>query len=430
MQKIIPVILNGGSGTRLWPLSREDKPKQFLSLLGDDTLFQSTIKRALRISGTEPKNVVTVTLEKHKKETLRQALEIDPSLSDHILCEPDARNTAAAFIYAAYYVRQYFGEDALMWVLPSDHHIDDEVALRSALEHAANIARYDYLVTFGIQPTRPETGYGYISNGEALNEPDVYAVEQFVEKPTIEIAEQYFESGEYLWNSGMHVFNAKAAIEAFNMHAPKTDFLVRQSLSDPNTMKKPKAKVYTDIQKEPFEKAVLEKSKNVAVVSCDIGWCDIGSWRSLWMLRSKNRDIRFAHHGFSKQFINALEHLEDKNVISSQECTWGTVDIISEHEYCSLREVTVWSGQKRCVKMHNQRDELWIVKHGEGLFTLNGQDHVLQEGESIYIPAGSVHFIANSGSSELKLFEFQYGENLDESDIVRLDDPDNAKVAA
>lgn len=271
---IIPVILCGGSGTRLWPLSRECAPKQFLSLFGDASFFQETARRALRVTGAQASEVVAVTLASMAQEARTQLALIDPDLTRHIIAEPEARNTAAAIALAALYVRRHFGDKSLMLVLPSDHHIADETNFKAALMAAVPVASSGMLVTFGIKPTRPETGYGYIRTGDTSPFTGVLRVKQFTEKPERDVARRYINSGNYLWNSGMFLFSAEAGIERFSTHIPETLGLVEKVFTGAPDF-------YKSVKRQSFDTAILEKADNVAVVPCDIEWTDIGSWRGL-----------------------------------------------------------------------------------------------------------------------------------------------------
>ena len=282
-QKIIPVILCGGSGTRLWPASREARPKQFLSLVDDFSLLQNTVSRALRVSGAEPSDIVVVTLGAMADQIAEQLSAIGIPES-HILKEPAARNTAAAVAFAAAYVSRTFGDDALMWVLPSDHHIGDENALSRSFSQACPAARDGKLLTFGITPTRPDTGYGYIRAASGGGE--VLAVEQFVEKPDLATATQYLASGQYLWNSGMFLFTAGHVLAEFERLSPSILAAVKAATQAAPT--EPSREDYVRIESQPFDKAIMEKSASVAVVPSNPAWSDIGSWESLWELRDKD----------------------------------------------------------------------------------------------------------------------------------------------
>lgn len=288
MRKIIPVILCGGSGTRLWPLSKFGTPKQFLKLLDEYTLLQRTALRTLEVLNVDPSHVVTVTLDNMCDETIREYSEISPQLSRHILLEPEARNTAAAVAFAVQYVESEIDPEALLWILPADHYIGDERALKSAVERAWKAAESGYLVTFGIEPTRPETGYGYIRKAQALNGSGSYHVEKFFEKPNHNIAAEFVRSGEYLWSSGMHLFSVAAVKENYLQYAPATWRMVGDALRGSLSPRQPLHSFYSNIKKEPFETAVLEKCSSVAVVPCDPKWTDVGCWESVWEMKNKD----------------------------------------------------------------------------------------------------------------------------------------------
>ena len=287
-KRIIPVILCGGSGTRLWPLSRPEHPKQFLKLFSEFSLVQETVLRAQKASGASNENIVCVTMQTSKDMLKNQMDALGKGYSDHILPEPYAKNTAAAVAYAACYVEKTFGKDAIMWVLPSDHFIADEAALSASLNCAAHAAKQGALTTFGITPTRPETGYGYIRYQKEVICEGAFQSAGFVEKPDIETAQKYLQSGDYLWNSGMFVMDTKTVIDHYQAHANELLSCV-QTAMDKNP-KSPDAHIYQDIEKTPFDKAIMEKSKNVAVVPCDMGWSDIGSWARLWDVFEKYGD--------------------------------------------------------------------------------------------------------------------------------------------
>lgn len=288
---IVPVILCGGSGTRLWPASREKLPKQFLSLMSEHSLLQETARRTLRTIGAEADHIVTVTLGDLSQHVAGQLAALDVTATRHILCEPGARNTAAAIAYAATYIAREFGEDALMLVLPSDHHIANETELMSAYATGAEAAKAGYLVTFGIRPTRPETGYGYIKLGSTIAGFDnVQQAARFVEKPKLEIAETYVAAGDYLWNSGMFMFSARRVLAEFEKHSPEILAQVQEAVRQGRPTL-PDASAYNSIPSEPFDKAIMERSADVAVIPCDPQWSDIGSWESLWEIREKNASL-------------------------------------------------------------------------------------------------------------------------------------------
>jgi mannose-1-phosphate guanylyltransferase/mannose-6-phosphate isomerase len=286
MAKLVPVILCGGSGTRLWPYSRSQTPKQFLKLIDNSTLLQKTARRALEACADQQSDVVVVTLSTHADEVARQLEEVSPRLTRHILSEPSAQNTAAALALAMLYIEKNFGNDALIWVLPSDHHIGEECILREAMSSGRALAEEGYLVTFGIEPTRPESGYGYIRKGRTVDGKKIFDVMEFIEKPTREIAEEYVASGDYYWSSGMHLLKVSSGLESYDIYAPEILEAVKGSIK--TSSMRPAPDLYKTIEKQPFETAVLEKAEKIVVVSCDPKWSDIGSWESLWEIRNKD----------------------------------------------------------------------------------------------------------------------------------------------
>jgi mannose-1-phosphate guanylyltransferase/mannose-6-phosphate isomerase len=293
---IVPVILCGGSGTRLWPASRENRPKQFLKLIDDRSLLQNTVQRALRVSGAEADKVVTVTLGALKKGVAEQLGEIDKQAAVHILCEPSARNTAAAVALAALHAASRFGEKAMLWVLPADHHMGDEQALSEAFQIGLRAAEQGSLVTFGIQPARPDTGFGYIRSGDAFGKGAAFHIAEFVEKPDLATAQSYLDAGTYLWNSGMFLFSAEAVLNQFETHAPAILAATRRAI-EAGTHEAPDSALYAAIPSQPFDKAIMEKTSDGIVVPCDPVWSDIGSWHSLWEMRAQDAHGNVAESG-------------------------------------------------------------------------------------------------------------------------------------
>ncbi len=395
MNRIIPVILCGGSGTRLWPLSRTQTPKQFLRLMDNMTLLQKTVQRSLNITQAPESNLVTVTLSALKAETVNQLNEISSELSSHVLGEPCARNTAAAIAYATHYVKRHFGDESIMWIMPSDHFVGDENELQQALKVAANIAKDDYLVTFGIKPTRAETGYGYILQSSTPIHSDnskAFGVEKFVEKPDLETAMEFVKSGQYLWNSGMHVFKTRTVIDHFLEHSPAVYSKVGEAIALGTDDRMPDKITYELIgRREPFEKAVMEKTAKAAVIPTDLHWSDIGSFESLWEIRAKNRqgntlDGKVVCHETENSMILSQDRLvtcigmkdivvietSDSILVANKKCSdslkslvstlqklgrqeteissmtshnWGRARFISETSEYRLRDVTVNPGK-------------------------------------------------------------------------------------
>jgi mannose-1-phosphate guanylyltransferase/mannose-6-phosphate isomerase len=454
MNTIIPVILCGGSGTRLWPLSRTQTPKQFLRLMNNMTLLQKTVQRTLDITGVPESNVVTVTLDTLKAETIRQLNEMSIGLSNHVLGEPDARNTAAAVAYAASYTKRYFGEESLMWILPADHYIGDEDALQNALSEAIEIADRDYLVTFGITPTRPETGYGYMLKSAIIPGSRGFTVEQFVEKPPLQMAEKFISSGLYLWSSGMHVFKAETVISSFQELAPEIFASVNKALDAGENSKMPAREIYESVYAEPFGKAVLERAKKIAVVPTDPQWSDIGSFESLWEIKTKNQfgnsmegkvicqdtigsmimsqdklvtcigmkdiivietsdSILVANKKCSeaiKTLVSTLQKLGRREIDISDRIShgWGSTRLLSETSAYRLREVLVNPGKISDQQINHDCTGYWVVANGEALIMFNEEQKHIGRQETLTVPFGSVYCIGNFGTEQTSLLEFQY----------------------
>lgn len=469
MTTIVPVILCGGSGTRLWPLSRENMPKQFLNLLGDHTLLQNTATRAMNISGAQPEHVVTVTLGSLKKEVIGQLNHIDPNLTQHVLGEPLARNTAGAVAYAANYVWQTFGADTVMWILPADHHVADEAAMKASFLKAMDAANKDALVTFGINPNRPETGYGYIKLAGEVGDSGVFAVERFVEKPDAATAEAYVQSGDYLWNSGMFLFKTDAILQNFRWHASEILEIVQGAMkANPAAARNISAEQYSKLPSIPFDVAIMEKSTHIAVVPCDPKWSDIGSWTSLWEIREKDdqgnatsgrvrlhdshnclvdsqdrlvavaglRDvivvetpdsILIANKTHTDSMKILVNDLKKANAVEVAEATsetrpWGSFRILNRSKTYKIKETIILPGHMQSLQLHNHRSEFWTVIEGEATVTVDNVHHVVKAGETMSAPEKTAHRIANLGDRPLRFIEVQHGSYLGEDDVVRLDD--------
>jgi mannose-1-phosphate guanylyltransferase/mannose-6-phosphate isomerase len=286
---ILPVILCGGSGTRLWPASREMHPKQFLPLVDEHSLLQNTMLRALRVSGARAQDVITVTGANVADKVREQLSALAPPSAKHVLCEPAARNTAAAVAYAAIYARRMFGRGTTLWILPADHYIGNEEEMSAAFARAMQASADGNLVTFGIKPTRPETGYGYIRLGNVETN-GVHRVDSFVEKPDLATASRYVQEGNYLWNSGMFLFSVETLLAEYMIHAADILRQVAEAMDVAGDFTQPAFDRYAAIPSLPFDTAIMEKSARVAVVPCNPLWSDIGSWESLWELRQKDGD--------------------------------------------------------------------------------------------------------------------------------------------
>jgi mannose-1-phosphate guanylyltransferase len=457
---ICSVIMAGGSGTRLWPLSRAAHPKQFLRLHGEDTMLQATVKR---LSGLDIQSSITICNEDHRFFVAEQLREIDKLGS--IILEPVGRNTAPAIALAALTVK----DDPLLLVLAADHVMQDEVAFSSAVIRAIPLAEAGKLVTFGIVPSDPHTGYGYIKRGKDLGKG--FEVEAFVEKPTSGIAQDYFSSGDYYWNSGMFLFRASSYLEELKKFRP--DILEQCKAS----VMEVKADLdFLRIDKEAFELcpaesvdyAVMEKTSHAVVVPMDAGWSDIGSWSSLWDISEKDGDGNSTHgdvllHNTHKSYVKtdgklvAAIGVNDLVIVSTKDALmvahkdsvqdvkiitaklkansrsewelnrevfrpWGKYDAIDSGDRYQVKRITVKPGAKLSVQMHHHRAEHWIVVSGTARVTNGDKIFLLSENESTYIPIGVTHALENPGKVELELIEVQSGAYLGEDDIVRFQD--------
>ncbi|WP_372177234.1 mannose-1-phosphate guanylyltransferase/mannose-6-phosphate isomerase [Xanthomonas axonopodis pv. phyllanthi] len=462
MSDVLPIILSGGSGTRLWPLSRESYPKQFLPLVGDKSMLQSTWLRAAPVAGHAP---IVVANEEHRfmaAEQLQQ-LGVKPSA---ILLEPKGRNTAPAIAVAALEATRD-NADPLLLVLPSDHVIQNEAAFQAAVTLAATAAEQGKLVTFGIKPTAPETGYGYIKAGAGTG---ASAVERFVEKPDLATAQSYLASGEYYWNSGMFLFRASRYLEELRKFHPAIADACQKAWENGK-----RDADFTRLDKDAFaaspsdsiDYAVMEKTADAVVVPLDAGWNDVGSWSSLLGVSSQDAQGN-AHHGDVIQLdcqntyaygsrLIAMVGLEDvvvvetpdavlvghrdriqevKDVVSQiktagrSEATWhrkvyrpwGAYDSIDMGQRHQVKRITVKPGAVLSLQMHHHRAEHWIVVSGTAEVTRGEEVLLLTENQSTYIPLGVTHRLRNPGKLPLELIEVQSGSYLGEDDIVRFED--------
>jgi mannose-1-phosphate guanylyltransferase len=454
------VIMAGGSGTRLWPLSRSGHPKQFLKLNGDDTMLQSTVKR---LHGLEISASVTICNEEHRFFVAEQLREIDKLGS--IILEPIGKNTAPAIALAALTT----DDDPLLLVLAADHVIQDEEAFTDAVNQAIPLAEAGKLVTFGIVPKEAHTGYGYIKKGS--QEGSGFCVDKFVEKPSSQVANDYVESGNYFWNSGMFLFKASRYLEELNkfrpdIHAACLD-ATKEAESDLDFLRVSK-EVFEKCPSESIDYAVMEKTADAVLVPMDAGWSDIGSWSSLWDISEKNNDGNVALgdvllHNSKNCYVRSDDKLvailgaDDLVVVDTKDALmiahkdavqdakliaqqlkvnersewelhrevyrpWGKYDSIDNGDGYQVKRITVESGAKLSVQMHHHRAEHWIVVSGTARVTNGDKTFLLSENESTYIPIGVVHALENPGKVKLELIEVQSGSYLGEDDIVRFSD--------
>jgi len=462
MNDLLPVILSGGSGTRLWPLSRESYPKQFLPLVEDISMLQATWRRVAPLAGRRP---IVVANQEHRFMAAEQLREMGAEPSA-ILLEPVGRNTAPAIAVAALEAMRD-GDDALLLVLPSDHVIRDEAAFHAVVQAALPAAREGRLVTFGIVPTAPETGYGYI---QAAAGEGVRAVAQFVEKPDRATAERYLASGAYFWNSGMFLFRASRYLQELQRWQPAMLAACRQALDEARRdtdFVRLQAERFAACPSDSIDYAVMEKTDAAAVIALDAGWNDVGSWAALWEATPQDAEGN-AHHGdvIALNCRNTYAHasrlvamigLDDVVVVDTDDALliahrdqvqqvkdvvgkikgsgrthavthrkvyrpWGAYDSIDNGERFQVKRITVKPGGALSLQMHHHRAEHWIVVSGTAKVTRGEETFLLSENESTFIPLGTTHRLENPGRVALEMIEVQSGSYLGEDDIVRFDD--------
>ncbi|MEO1895033.1 MAG: mannose-1-phosphate guanylyltransferase/mannose-6-phosphate isomerase [Methylococcales bacterium] len=468
--KFIPVIMSGGAGSRLWPVSREQHPKPFIRLADGKSMLQHAWLRGVALPNVQ--EVITVTNRELFFKTEDEYQEINGEsgsfISNSYILEPFGRNTAPAVVAAALRVAEEHGEDALLLVLAADHLIADQVAFFQAVSHASELATQGKLVTFGIHPEGPETGYGYIESEEN-------SVLRFVEKPTLEKAKSYIESGRYLWNSGMFCFSAGVLIKEMEIYAPEILATTRECLEQ---SKKSYGEGFTQIQLNPelfakvpddsIDYAVMEKSNNVAVVPCNIGWSDIGSWSALGDLTEADEegnriDGEALLHQVTNCYIQSNKRVVgmvgvDNLIVidtadallvadrtSSQNVKylyaqlkaqghdayklhntvkrpWGRYTVLECCEGFKIKRIEVKPGGILSLQIHQHRCEHWVVVSGEAKVTNCDKELIVKANESTYIQAGQKHRLENAGKTTLVMIEVQTGDYLGEDDIVRLED--------
>jgi mannose-1-phosphate guanylyltransferase/mannose-6-phosphate isomerase len=468
--KLIPTILCGGAGSRLWPVSRELHPKPFIRLADGQSLLQKAWLRGV----AQPDVVETLTVTNRElffktQDEYREVAGIPhKNLANSYILEPFGRNTAPAIAAAALEVAANHGDDALLLVLAADHLITDQAAFSQAVAQAMRLAAQGKLVTFGIQPEKPETGYGYI-------EADGNRVLRFVEKPSLEKAQEYVKSGNYLWNSGMFCFAAGTILREMQLHCPKILAATRACLEQSRRIQ---SENFLQVELDPetfrlvpddsIDYAVMEKSKNVAVVPCTIGWSDIGSWNALGDLTAPdvngNRiEGEVMLHEVSNCYIQSkqrivgavgidnlividtpdavlvadrsraqdVKHLyarlkaeghETHKLHTTVHRPWGTYTVLEEGSRFKIKRIVVKPAASLSLQMHHHRSEHWIVVSGMAKVVNGEQELFINTDESTYIPAGHKHRLENPGVVDLVMIEVQSGEYLGEDDIVRFDD--------
>lgn len=471
---LVPVILSGGVGSRLWPVSREAHPKPFMTLPDGQNLIQKTFLRASRLPGVS--EVMTVTNREllFKTEDEYRTFNKTGHAQSYIL-EPFGRNTAAAVAMAALQLQKARGDDAQMLVLAADHLIQDEQAFAQAVATAQQLASEGWLVTFGIQPQYPETGFGYIEASRSCGESGGLEVARFVEKPDLKTAEAYIAAGNYFWNSGMFCFRVGTVLAELQVHAPqvlevaqKTLEASRLATSGANTWLTLDADQFQSAPDISVDYALMERSNKVATVPCDIGWNDIGSWNAVSELTpADEHGNRFEGevlaHGASNNYVNsegrltALVGVQDLLVIDTPDAVlvahkdhaqdvkhivgqlkakahtahllhqtvhrpWGTYTTLENGERFKIKRIVVKPGASLSLQMHHHRSEHWIVVSGMAVVVNDTQELMLNTNESTFIRAGHKHRLKNPGVIDLVLIEVQSGDYLGEDDIVRFED--------
>jgi mannose-1-phosphate guanylyltransferase/mannose-6-phosphate isomerase len=460
-----PVVLAGGSGSRLWPKSRAALPKQFLALTSDQTMLQETLQR---LDGSSAAHPIVICNDAHRFLVAEQLRQMG---GEHggIILEPVGRNTAPAIALAALHALQT-DDDPVLLVLAADHLIKDSAGFQAAVAKANELAMEGNLVTFGIVPDQAHTGYGYIKGGEAIGVG--MKVDEFVEKPDLATAQQYVDSGNYFWNSGMFMFKASVYLDELKKHAPEMYSICEQAIAseskdldfiriDPD--------IFATCPDDSIDYAVMEKTALAAMVPLDAGWSDVGSWSSLWETadnKDENGNVIVGDailEGVNNSYINAEERLisvvglddvvvvetkdavmvanknkvqDIKNVVNKLKAEkrpefqfhrevfrpWGSYDSIDNGKRFQVKRITVKPGEKLSVQMHHHRAEHWIVVSGTANVTIGEKTQLVTENESVYIPIGDVHALENPGKIPLELIEVQSGAYLGEDDIVRFSD--------
>ncbi|WP_320153695.1 mannose-1-phosphate guanylyltransferase/mannose-6-phosphate isomerase [uncultured Tolumonas sp.] len=462
---LLPVIMAGGSGTRLWPLSRTLYPKQFLTLTGSNSMLQDTVAR---LQGLKHHPPVLICNEEHRFIVAEQLRQRDFAHGGIIL-EPAGRNTAPAIALAALHATVQ-GEDPLLLVLAADHVIQNQANFTQAVQQAIPQAASGKLVTFGIVPHAPETGYGYIRQGKAVSE-YAFQVAAFVEKPDLVTAETYLASKEYYWNSGMFMFRASRYLEELAAHRPDILAACRQAMQGVHTdldFLRLNEEAFCACPDDSVDYAVMEKTQDAVVVPMDAQWSDVGSWSALWDVHDKDQDgnvirgdvlttetrnsyIYAQHKLVSTVGVDDLVIVETKDAVlvanknNGQDVKsivaqlkaknrsehmqhreayrpWGSHDAISDGERFHVKKVTVKPGHRTSTQVHYHRAEHWVVVSGTAKVRNGERTFLVAENESTYIPIGVPHSLENPGKVPLQLIEVRTGAYLEEDDVIRIED--------
>ena len=463
------IVLVGGSGTRLWPLSRSSKPKQLLCLNGEESLLQQTVRRTLPM--VEAAHVCTVTSAEYRFEVAGQLLVVDGALATGVLAEPMGRNTLPAIAWAVARIARET-PDALIGVFSSDHAVLDNDRFLRAWQAAEAAAKEGYIALFGMRPTEPATGYGYIQSGQALAAAnsgllsEAYQALRFVEKPDQATAQGYLNAGDYYWNGGMFVFRADRFMDMVRQHQPQI-FATAEALAQNNEMQA-KSDVYASMPDLSIDYGLLELVDKVAVVPVDMGWSDLGSWEAIYQQRGKDAQGNMSAGDvlaldsrdnllWSEHSLVATLGVSNLAVVQTRDATmicprdrvqdlktlvaavkqkhahlteihltvtrpWGSYTILEEGPSYKIKRILVNPGAKLSMQMHYHRSEHWVVIEGTARITNGDKEIYLEENESTYIPKTHRHRLENPGKVALQIIEIQTGAYLEEDDIVRFDD--------
>ena len=463
-KQVFPVIMSGGSGTRLWPLSRRARPKQFLSLISEHSLLQETLSR---LDGLATEQSIIICNEEHRFLVAEQLRQLNQQ--SHILLEPVGRNTAPAIALAAFKVYQQ-NPDGILLVLAADHAIKDIKAFHHSIQKAVRLAEKEYLVTFGVLPTSPEIGYGYIKRGESLGD-DGFKLAHFAEKPSFVTAKQYLDEGSYYWNSGMFVFAASTYLQALQEFQPAIYETCKKAMAHTQAdidFIRIDAQAFEECPADSIDYAVMEKTDKAAVVALDSDWSDIGSWSALWNIASKDKagnvgkgDVLFTQTKNTlvyadnrlvttlgvedlvivetkdvvlvaskekaqevKTIVEKLQQQERSETINHTEVyrPWGMYDSVDIGERYQVKRITVKPGAKLSLQKHHHRAEHWVIVKGTAKIIKGDTSFLLTEDQSVYIPIGEIHSLENPGKIPLELIEVQSGSYLGEDDIIRFED--------
>jgi mannose-1-phosphate guanylyltransferase/mannose-6-phosphate isomerase len=454
------IILAGGSGTRLWPLSREEYPKQFLKLNGSRSLLQQTVDRLLKI--VAPEDLIVLACEKYKFHVKSHLAGVQ---GYRMLLEPPGRNTGPAIAYGLRYAKEELSSspDETFLICPSDHLIEPAEEFASVVKKAEAVAKRGFLVTFGVKPSRPETGYGYIKSGKKLDLPGVsaYEVERFTEKPDLETARKYLAQGGYYWNAGIFLFTLATAEEELSAHAPDIYRLYEEGFSAMRER-------FAEMPEISIDYAVMERSRRVATVPLNLYWNDIGSWDSLFEILEKDEHgnvekgrvltldtenslifgdkrliatvglkdhlvvetpdaLLVVKRGHTQQVSKLVKQLKAEGYPEAVEHVttyrpWGSYTVLEEGPRYKIKRIVVKPGKRLSLQKHYHRSEHWIVVSGTAIVMKGSEEYPVKANESTYIPMGEVHRLENVGKIPLVMIEAQVGEYVGEDDIVRLED--------